>query len=156
MRSDLRRARVAPVAITNKDRAALARMLAGSLQPGETIVATLPYAHTPKRPKTTPGRKGRVRVGIYQTYRRYRPLVLTSMRLFVFETGRTPYARDVLAEFPNDDVEVVQVTTGSFGATRVVLELPGVGQVPFETGRREQEDTAILIEALGGPPSGGC
>ena len=33
----------------------------------------------------------------------------------------------------------------------LVLELPEVGAVPFETGRNETADLAVLVETLGAP-----
>jgi hypothetical protein len=48
---------------------------------------------------------------------------------------------------------VVSVTQGSQGSARFVLELPGIGRVPFEAGRRERDDLALLIETLGGVPT---
>ena len=35
-----------------------------------------------------------------------------------------------------------------FGATTFVLELPGVGSVPFETGRREADDVTELARVV--------
>jgi hypothetical protein len=154
MRSDLGRAEgVTGVAGTDKYRAALGRLLEGSLAPGETIVAILPFTSTLKRPKAPGaprGKKGKVRVGIYQSWRRYRPLVLTNRRLFVFETGRTPNPRTVLAAYPLDEVDMVAVTPVGRGVTRFALEFPDAGRVPFEAGRREREDLGVLAEWLGG------
>jgi hypothetical protein len=144
--------RVAPAAVpTDKYRAALLVKLEGSLGAGETIVAVLPFVSTPKRPRppgAPRGRKGKVRTGIYQSWRRYRPLVLTDRRLFVFDTGRTPNPRQLLAVFARSDVDVISVQRKG-RATRFVLELPGAGPVPFEAGRREWRDTAVLVEWLG-------
>jgi hypothetical protein len=158
MRSELDRSEKAraSVAGTDKYRAALLRKLDGTLASGETIVAILPFASTLKRPKAPNaprGKKGKVRVGIYQSWRRYRPIVLTNRRLFVFETGRTPNPREVLGSFPVDDVDIVEVTQGGHGASRFVLEFPGTGRVPFEAGRRERDDLAVLIDSLGGTPT---
>jgi hypothetical protein len=140
----------------DKYRATLVRMLDGMLGPGETIVAVLPFVSSLKRPKVPGaprGKAGKVRIGIYQSWRRYRPMVVTNRRLFVFETGRTPNPREVLATFSVDDVEVASVTQGGHGSSRFVLELPGSGRVPFEAGRRERDDLAVLIETLGGVPT---
>lgn len=133
-----------------KEQAALVRMIADSLSAGEVVIAALPFTHVPKRPK---GPAGKVKEGIYQSYRRYRPVVLTNKRMFVFDTARTPTARSVLAEFPKNDVDVVSVTPGSMDSIRVVLELPGLGPVPFHAGRKEHADVAALVDALGGVPS---
>jgi hypothetical protein len=146
----------ATVAGTDKYRAALMRKLDGTLASSETIVAILPFASTLKRPKAPNaprGKKGKVRVGIYQSWRRYRPIVLTNRRLVLFETGRTPNPREVLAVFRVDDVDIVDVTQGGHGPSRFVLELPGAGRVPFEAGRRERDDLAVLIDSLGGIPT---
>ena len=113
---------------------------------GEHIVTMLPYTHVPKRPK---GPLGKVKDGIYQSYRRYRPLVLTDRRLLIFDTGRTPFPRYLLADFPIADVEVVSTAPASFGTTEVVLELPGEGPVPFIAGKKD-DGLDTLIAALGG------
>lgn len=138
---------------TDKYRAALVRELDGTLGSGETIVAILPFASTQKRPKAPNaprGKEGKVRVGIYQSWRRYRPIVLTNRRMFVFETGRTPNPRELLASFPVDDLDIVAVTPGKHGTSRFVLELPGEGAVPFEAGRRDDLDE--LRASLSPPP----
>jgi hypothetical protein len=137
--------------LSDKYRAVLLRMLEGSLVAGETVVAVLPFVTTRKRPKSPGaprGKAGKVRTGIYQSWRRYRPLVLTDRRLFVFETGHTPNPRAVLAQFALSDLEVVSVTTNR-SSTSFVLEIPAVGRVPFDAGRREQRDAAILVASLG-------
>jgi hypothetical protein len=156
MRSELDSRGRAGVAGNDKYRATLVRMLDGSLGGGETIVAILPFVSSMKRPKipgAPRGKKGKVRIGVYQSYTRYRPMVLTNRRLFVFETGRTPNPREVLDSFAIEDVEVVSVTQGGHSSSRFVLELPGAGRVPFEAGRRERDDLAVLIETLGGVPT---
>jgi hypothetical protein len=120
------------------------------LESGEVVEAILPFAAVPK------GRRGssdRGRVGIRQKYRRYRPIVMTDRRLFVLETGRTPHPRGVLAEFRHRDVGVVSVTPGRFGVSTLVLDLNGVGEIPFVTGRLETEDLATLLAVLGPPRS---
>jgi hypothetical protein len=134
----------------DKSRAPLARMTQEAMRAGERVLAILPFVHTPKRPK---GPEGKLKVGIYQSYRRYRPILLTDQRLFIFETGRTPNPREVLSVFSNDDVEVVSVAPGRFGSVRFVLELPEVGRVPFEAGSRELDDLSVLTDRLGGAPS---
>jgi hypothetical protein len=156
MRSELDSQRREGVAGTDKYRATLVRMLDGMLGSGETIIAILPFVSSLKRPKVPSaprGKAGKVRIGIYQSYTRYRPMVLTNRRLFVFETGRTPNPREVLDTFAVEDVDVVSLTQGGQGSARFVFELPGVGRVPFEAGRRERHDLAILIETLGGVPT---
>jgi hypothetical protein len=114
------------------------------LKRGETVVAVLPFAATPKRPK---GPEGKIRTGVYQSQRRYRPLVLTTQRLFVLEAVRTPYPRRVLADYPISDVELVDLVPGRF--THVLsLDLPDVGTVPFRLGRYDVEDLPQLRAAL--------
>jgi hypothetical protein len=115
------------------------------LRPGERVIAVLPFASTPKRPK---GPGGKVREGIYVSYRRYRPLVVTSHRLFVINAVRTPYARGVLAEFPLADVDFVDVVPARFGQRRLRLDLPGVGTVPFNLGRYDVEELPELRAAI--------
>jgi hypothetical protein len=133
-----------------KQRAQLVAMVQDRLRSKESVLAVFPFTSTKKRPRL-PGetRKDRVREGVYQSYRRYRPLVLTDQRLFVFETGRTPHPRGLLAEFRVDDVELAEIVPGRLGVTGFVLELPGIGRVPFECGRKEVDDLAVLREALG-------
>jgi hypothetical protein len=143
------------MAARDKYRTALVRLVEDSLGSNENVRAVLPFVSSLKRPKVPGaprGKRGKVRVGIYQSWRRYRPMLLTNRRLFVFETGRTPNAREVLAAFDVSDVELNELGAGGFGATRFVLELPGVGRVPFEAGRRDQADLAVLVDALGGAP----
>jgi hypothetical protein len=113
--------------------------------PGERVVAMLPFASTTKRPKTA---GGKVRVGVWQTSRRYRPLVLTNQRLFVFETYRTPNPRGVLCEFPSASVSVARSSPGSMGTTTLVLELPTDGEVPFELGRFDVAELEGFRNAL--------
>jgi len=147
MRSDVGGVVSSPMASTEKARAALTRAAESALRDGEHVVTMLPYTHVPKRPK---GPLGKVKDGIYQSYRRYRPLVLTDQRVLIFDTGRTPFPRYLLADFPTADVEVISTTPASFGTTEVVLELPGEGPVPFVAGRKDQEGLDMLIVALGG------
>ncbi len=115
------------------------------LRPGERVIAVLPFASTPKRPK---GPLGKVRQGIYTSYRRYRPLVVTSHRLFVVNANRTPYPRGVLAEFPLADVGFVNVVPARFSQSRLLLDLPGDGTVPFDLGRYDVEELPGLRAAL--------
>ena len=86
-----------------RQRAALLAIVTPELTSGERVLAVLPFANTPKRPR---GPEGKVREGVWQTKRRYRPLVLTDRRLFVFDTARTPYPRAVLCEVPSGSVSV--------------------------------------------------
>jgi hypothetical protein len=134
----------------DKQRTRLVDMVRDRLRSRESVLAVFPFTSTKKRPRL-PGetRKDRVRDGVYQSYRRYRPLVLTDQRLFVFESARTPHPRGLLAEFRVDDVELVEVMPGRMGATTFVLELPGTGRVPFECGRKEVDDLAVLRGVLG-------
>jgi hypothetical protein len=116
---------------------------------GERIVAMLPFASVPKLPGRQRGRKNKVRFGIRQSWRRYRPTVVTDRRLLVFDSGRTPSARELLGTFPLVDVTMSPLGTGRFGATTFDLDLPGLGKVPFETGRHEADDVARLEIQLG-------
>lgn len=119
---------------------------------GERIVAMLPFASVPKlpRPPGAPrGRKGKVRFGIRQSWRRYRPTVVTDRRLLVFDSGRTPNARELLGAFPVGDVTMGTFGVGHLGARMFALGLPGIGEVPFETGRREADDVAVLARVVG-------
>ena len=115
-----------------KQRAQVLEAVGDELGEGEVVVAVLPFASTPKRPK---GPSGKVREGIYTSYRRYRPLVVTGSRLLVIEAGRTPFPRGLLAEFPVTQVRLVDVVPARFGQTRLRLDLPGEGTVPFDLGR---------------------
>ena len=115
------------------------------LRSGERVIAVLPFASTPKRPKRP---QGKVRVGIYQTSRRYRPLVVTSDRLFVINTSRTPYPRGVLAEFPIADVDFVDLVPAGLSQGRLLLALPDNGTVPFDLGRYDIAELPELRAAL--------
>jgi hypothetical protein len=121
---------------------------AEELHPSERIVAMLPFASVPKLPRQPGGRRAKVRFGIRQSWRRYRPSVVTDRRLLVFDSGRAPNARSLLGAFALDDVAMGELGGARFGATAFVLDLPGVGEVPFETGRKEAEDVAILRDAV--------
>ncbi len=128
-----------------RQRSALLGFVTPGLSSGERVLAVLPFANTPKRPR---GPEGKVREGIWQSWRRYRPLVLTNRRLFVFETGRTPHPRAVLCEVPKGSVRVVRTVPGSMGRTTLVLELPADGEVPFELGRLDVEHLDAFTSAL--------
>jgi hypothetical protein len=119
---------------------------AEELRAGEQIVAMLPFASVPKLPR---GPQGKVRFGIRQSWKRYRPCVITDRRLLVFDSGRAPGARSLLGAFTLADVTMGPLGAGRFGTTTFVLELPGIGVVPFETGRREVDDVARLEVAVG-------
>ena len=121
---------------------------ADELEPGEHVVAMLPFASVPKLPRQPGGRRAKVRFGIRQSWRRYRPCVVTDRRLLVFDSGRAPSARSLLGAFPLGEVTMGPLTAARFGATSFVLDLPGVGEVPFETGRKEVDDVAVLQRAL--------
>jgi hypothetical protein len=137
---------MAPSRSAVKQREEVLALVADRLQSGERVVAVLPFALTPKRPK--PPRK--VRDGIYQSYRRYRPLVATNRRLFVLDTARTPHPRAVLADFPLDAVDIVDVVPMRMGQQQVVLDLPGLGAIPFVLGRYDADDLAALRGFLEG------
>ena len=126
----------------------LAGRVAERLTPGERVVAVLPFAAVPKFPGRVK-RRDKVRVGIRQSWRRYRPIVFTDQRLFVFDSGRTPHPRELLATFPVSEVGVHDVRDGSYGGREIVLELPGVGAVPFEVGRRDRDDLVHALQLLG-------
>jgi hypothetical protein len=115
-----------------KQQAQILEAVGDELGKGEVVIAVLPFASTPKRPK---GPSGKVREGIYTSYRRYRPLVVTGSRLLVIEAGRTPFPRGLLAEFPVTQVRLIDVVPARFGQTRLRLDLPGEGTVPFDLGR---------------------
>jgi hypothetical protein len=118
------------------------------LERGERIVAMLPFASVPKLPRQPGGRTGKVRFGIRQSWRRYRPCVVTDRRLLVFDSGRAPNARVLLGAFPLAEVAMGPLGIARFGATSFDLTLPGLGDVPFETGRREADDVVVLQRAL--------
>jgi hypothetical protein len=132
--------------VDERNREALTALLAPRLDRGEAIVAMLPFATTPKRPK---GPEGKIRDGVWQSARLHRPLVLTDRSLFVFDAGRTPHPRAVHARFGLDEVSVVSVVERRAGMSTLVLELPRQGQVPFELGRFD--DLAVFIAAVGEP-----
>ena len=117
---------------------------ADELGADERVVAMLPFASVAKLPRVKP----KVRTGIRQSWRRYRPTVVTNRRVLVFDSGRTPQPRELLGTFPIGDVEMGDVEVGRFGASVFVLELPGVGRVPYETGRREADDVTALSGVL--------
>jgi hypothetical protein len=118
------------------------------LQPGERIVAMLPFASVAKLPRQPGGRSAKVRFGIRQSWRRYRPSVVTDRRLLVFDSGKAPNARTLLGAFPLAAITMSPLGVARFGATSFDLTLPGLGAVPFETGRREVDDVAVLQSTL--------
>lgn len=113
------------------------------LRSGEGIVAVLPFTTVSKRPR---GPEGKVREGLWQSSKRYRPLVITDQRVFVSDTARAPIPRYVLAQFPIEQVLMSEVTAGRFGVERFTLTMPGEGVVPFEAGQRD--DVAALQVSL--------
>jgi len=115
-----------------------------SFEPGENVIAVLPFTAVPRKAKAP-------REGIRQRTRRYRPLVLTNRRLFVLDSGpRTPSPRRVLAVFPHADIDVVGVTPRRFsGVTTLLLDLAGIGEIPFIVGKYEQADADVLVATLG-------
>ncbi len=127
-----------------RQRAEVMRVVGSHLAAEERVIALLAFAVTPKRPKPP----SRVREGIYQSYRRYRPLVITDRRIFVLDAARTPHPRAILAEFPFESVSIVDVVPRWFGQQRLFLDLPGVGTVPFDLGRHELDDLARLRESM--------
>jgi hypothetical protein len=128
-------------------RAPLADAARGELGGGERLVAMLPFASVPKRPR---GPEGKVRFGIWQSWRRYRPLVVTTRRLLVFESGRTPHPRALLAGIPLEHVAMSETTPGRLGTTRFTLTFPTEGDIPFEVGRRD--DLGALRAAVSSRP----
>ncbi|HZP30860.1 MAG TPA: hypothetical protein VFC99_18070 [Acidimicrobiia bacterium] len=117
--------------------------VADRLRSGEQVVAMLPFAANAPRPRAL----GKRREGIYQTNRRYRPLVVTDRRLFVLQGAKTPYPHGILAEFPLASVTFVDVAPRWFGQQRVRLDLPDEGVVPFDVGKFDDVDG--LRAALG-------
>jgi hypothetical protein len=75
--------------------------------------------------------------------------VVTNRRVLVFDSGRTPNARELLGAFSLEEVTMGPRGVGRFGATTFELVLPGVGEIPFETGRREAEDVEELARRVG-------
>jgi hypothetical protein len=69
--------------------------------------------------------------------------------VLVFDSGRTPQPRELLGAFPIGEVTMGPVEDGRFGASTFVLGLPGIGLVPFETGRREAADVEALSRMVG-------
>jgi hypothetical protein len=122
-------------------------LVSDRLAVGETAIAMLPFASIPKRVK---GPEGKVRTGVRQSWRRYRPVLVTDRRLFLFDTGRTPHAIEVLATYDVADVHFVETLPGRFRETILVLDLPGLGPMPFETGRRDRDDLEVLERFLRG------
>jgi hypothetical protein len=128
-----------------RQREALLAHVTPRLAAGERVVAMLPFANTPRRAK---GPTGRVREGVWQSARRYRPIVLTDRRLFVFDARRTPHPQGVLAEFPADLVKVVRLVPGTLGRQTLVLDLPEQGEIPFELGRLDGVDLGAFTDAF--------
>ena len=118
------------------------------LRGDERILAYLPYTTVSKRPR---GPEGKVHEGVWQSSRRYRPLVATNRRVLVFDAGRTPYPLVILAEFPVEQVTMSEVVSGRFGTERFTLTLIDEGVVPFEAGQKD--DIAGLIAAINSRPT---
>jgi hypothetical protein len=135
-----------PVSSEDRQRRVLTAFVDAELEPGEKVLAVLPFSSTKRRPRE-PG-AAKVKVGVWTTSSRYRPLVLTDRRLLVFETGRTPNPRFVLADFPLDAVRIVDFQEASFGRHTMLLALPDLGNVPFILGRYDQPDLAPFFAAL--------
>jgi hypothetical protein len=125
----------------------LAARVSEELTRGEHVIACFPFAAVPKLPGRRK-RRDKVRVGIRQSWRRYRPLAVTDRRLFVFDSGRTPHPRAIIATYPLERVAVCDVRDGSFGGREVVLALPGEGDVQFELGKRDLRDLDALLGVL--------
>jgi len=134
--------------VSNEDRQrrALDALLQEELRPGEKVLAVLPFSSTKRRPRE-PGQQ-KVMTGVWTTSSRYRPLVLTDRRLLIFETGRTPHPRWVVADYPVDHVRIVDFQRASLGRHTVVFELPELGDVPFTLGRYEPQDLAPFLATL--------
>ena len=110
----------------------------------------LPFVNTPKRPKAP---EGKVREGIWQARRRYRPLLLTDRRLVrVRHASHTAPATLCCASFRVDLVRVVRTFPGSIGRQTLVLDLPADGEVPFELGRLDVVDLDAFTRAFGCQP----
>jgi hypothetical protein len=103
----------------------------------------LPYASLPKRPR---GSEGKIREGVWQTNRHYRPLVVTDRRLLVMNAGRNHVPHGLLAAYPLNELRITETRKGRFGVDITVVDLPGEGPVPFETGKKD--DRAKLVELL--------
>jgi len=127
----------------SQNRDAMMKILAPVLASKERVEALLPFSSTPKRPR---GPEGKVTEGVWQTKRLHRPLALTDRKLYVFDAGRTPYARGVHEGFPRSAVHVVDVVDRRFGQRDVLLAIDGLGTVPFETGKLDDLD--ILLASL--------
>lgn len=110
----------------------------------ERCVALLPFTSVPRR-----ARHGgpKILTGLHQTARRYRPLVVTSERLLVFDSGRTPGPRGLLAAYPLRELRVLDVAPLRFGGTRFVLEVEG-DAVPFDAGRHDVGGLEVLFRLL--------
>jgi len=122
----------------------------GLLRGGEVGVAVLPFTSVPRR-----ARHGgpKIVTGVRQTARRYRPLVVTSERLLVFDSGRTPGPRGLLAAYPLDQLRLLDVAPLRFGGTRFVLDIEGEA-VPFDAGRHDVAALEVLFQLLDVHPAG--
>jgi hypothetical protein len=138
---------VAPPTRFRRQREAVLAALRDDLRPGEQVVAVLPFASTPKRPK---GPEGKVRQGVYQRARHFRPLVATSSRLIVVDAYRSPSPRGLLADYPIDRVREVDLVPARMGQQMLHLDLPGEGEVPFLLGRFDLIELDQFRDAIGG------
>ena len=136
---------MAPSSRVTRQRESVVESIRDELHPGESVVAVLPFASTPRRPK---GPEGKIREGVYQSGRRYRPLVATTRRLLVVHAYKTPYPKGLLAEFPIAGVQVRDVSPRRFGQQRLTLDLPGEGTVPFDLGRFDLTELRDFEDAL--------
>ena len=128
------------------NRAAMNDLIGEQLEPGEAVVAMLPFATARKRPK---GPEGKVSAGVWQSARLHRPLTLTDRTLYVFDAGRTPHVKRLHSQYSRDGLRVVSVVEKRFGARVVTVTIPGEGDVPFEVGTFD--DLELLVASL--PPA---
>ena len=126
--------------VDERHRAVMGDLLAPLLSPGETVVAMLPFAGTPKRAR---GPEGKVRDGIWQSARLHRPLALTDRALYVFDAGRTPLARAVHGAYARDRLRVVGVLDHRLGVREVTVTIDGEGDIPFTTGTKDDLDAFV-------------
>lgn len=113
----------------------------------ERALAAFPYAVVPRRPK---GPEGKVRDGIHQSQRRYRPVVCTNRRVLVYDSSHTFHPRGLLGAFPAAEVRAMDLRPGRWGGRVLVLHLPGEGEVPFELGKKDLPDLGTVLGIIGG------
>ena len=129
--------------VDERHRLVLTELVGPSLAPGETIEAILPFATVPKRPR---GPDGKVREGLWQSTALHRPLVLTDRALYVFDAGRTPFPRFLIATYARDALRVVDVRHRRLSTRTVTVSIPGEGDVPFEVGTKD--DVEVFVASL--------